>query len=269
LRVRFEKVAVKRELSPSPERSACSVRDGESATAVEGVAEPVQSALAPRLQPPKPLQPRADGVLGMLQARSRKGRAAENRMAEEAQEEADVAQAIREVAEQAQQEEDERQRELAAAQTASYDGLRREKREREVRDRKRVQDGDTGPLEELDEELTMAIMCCEGTCDWLSAVEHRLLLHHYLRLRAQAERWYAEPAKAYIVERREALREFMDGPRAALEFDTFLQGEADLLQEALYEMPANGCYVPGWVPELFRGSDSPGEEGAGPVEVDD
>jgi len=146
--------------------------------------------------------------------------------------------------EQQQAEQTEQAEQFEAAQIASYEQNKSERQDREARDRELVEQGDTGPLEMLDEDLMASFYSGEGMFCWLESAEHRRLLYRYLELRSRAIHWYPEPAQAYFAEQRGLLGVMLEQPDAPTVVTTYLQAETERVEDALFAMPEKGRFVP-------------------------
>ncbi|CAE8630655.1 unnamed protein product [Polarella glacialis] len=91
----------------------------------------------------------------------------------------------------------------------------------------------------------MALYCADGILSWLEVAENRLLLFHYLKLRAKAKSWYADLAKAYFDGQRQLIDAMLEKPGAALEVDSYLRAETARVEAEIYAMPEKGRFVPG------------------------
>lgn len=132
------------------------------------------------------------------------------------------------------------------AQTASYDANVADRRQREVRERQLVEEGDLEPLERLDRELMEGLYCHEFS--WFGEPDHRRAMHRYLELRTRAVRWYSQPAEDYFVARRLELLEAIEGPDSATFLSRFVAEETEKVEAELFSMPEKGHFAP----RLFR-----------------
>eukprot|EP00929_Paragymnodinium_shiwhaense_P033020 TRINITY_DN18214_c0_g1_i1.p1 TRINITY_DN18214_c0_g1~~TRINITY_DN18214_c0_g1_i1.p1 ORF type:complete len:708 (+),score=189.41 TRINITY_DN18214_c0_g1_i1:88-2211(+) len=130
------------------------------------------------------------------------------------------------------------------AQIASYDLNVAERRERAARERDAIGQGDLRPLDGLDEELMSAIYCGELMMEWLAEAANRLLLFHYLQVRAKAVSWYAEPAKAYFAEQRQHLDGLLEQEDVSFLMTEYIRDETEKVERALFEMPEKGSFLP-------------------------
>mmetsp|Transcript_6020 Transcript_6020/g.18706 ORF Transcript_6020/g.18706 Transcript_6020/m.18706 type:complete len:528 (+) Transcript_6020:58-1641(+) len=143
-----------------------------------------------------------------------------------------------------EQQQQQQAEQFEAAQIASYETNVSERQGREARERELVQQGDTGPLEMLDEELMSSLYAGDGMLCWLESAENRGLLFRYLELRSRATRWYREPAEAYFRSKRRHLNDMLEQPDAAILLTPFLREETEKVEAEMFSMPEKGRFVP-------------------------
>jgi len=261
LRLRFSKVLVKKEVEEETLRSAEVPRLSQSLADEEG--QPgasdtpcpgIDSSLADALKPCRPTvltsvtsatsqsaKARPSTDLRQLFANQRLAASSQSSEQGEAEQDTDPER------QQQQAEHAEQVEQFEAAQIASYEQNKSERQDREARDRELVEQGDTGPLEMLDEELMNSIFSGEGMFCWLESAAHRCLLHRYLELKSRAIRWYPEPAQAYFADQRGLLGVMLEQPDAPMVVSEYLEAETERVEAALFAMPEKGRFVP----ELF------------------
>eukprot|EP00971_Amphidinium_carterae_P287972 5716485-Amphidinium_carterae.1 len=130
---------------------------------------------------------------------------------------------------------------LASAQSESYEANVAERKAREARDRERIVEGDLEPLMDVNADFMESALQVEAMFDWLSTVENRSLLYQYLTLQQRAVRWYADHAETYFASCSERLQTALqDSPTLR----AFFQDETAKLEDALFNMPEKGRFVP-------------------------
>ncbi|CAE7357115.1 para [Symbiodinium microadriaticum] len=132
--------------------------------------------------------------------------------------------------------------ELEEAQRLSYEAKESERRRREEEDQDLLKQGSIEPLENLDEDLVLAI--AERMMSWLESTQNRQSLFKYLSLSAKVKVWYKEKAQAYFEAKRSCLVSLLELGDASEAVAKFLDEETAAVEAAVFEMPAKGMHCP-------------------------